>query len=161
MTKLNLKYYTSYYANFRNIPKDYLCVAISRFVPEVFKSSNYINFLWNKDNFLAPSKQLLSEVKSGSINQEEYSKRYIQEVFNRCKPYTGYDNPSDWIQAFDNELVSQQTEWKAVVFMCYEKPSDFCHRQVLRKIFNKCYQIPIEELNLVKENKIKSTTALF
>ena len=73
MTKLHLTYYTSYYANYKNIPKDFLCVGISRFVPETFKYSNYNNFIWNKDNFLAPSIQLLSDIKNNKIDEDEYS----------------------------------------------------------------------------------------
>lgn len=157
MVKLHLKYYTSYYANFENIPKDYLCIGISRIIPEGFRTSEYSNFIYTPDNFLAPSYQLLRDVKDGNISQEEYSKKYVIEVVSKVKPYTSYKDLKEWIIAFDNNLANQGTEWKGVVFLCYESPSKFCHRQVLRKLLNNYYEIPIEELVL----KPVKSSALF
>lgn len=163
MIKLNLQYYTSYYSNFRNIPKDYLCIGISRFVPIEFKNSDYRNFIWASDNFLAPSESLLYDIKSDKITQEEYSKRYIEELIKSVPIKTKYENLLDWIIAFDSEISFHEANWKAVVFMCYEKPTDFCHRHILRKLLNNYYKIPIEEFNKdnIKNLEIKKPNALF
>lgn len=161
MDTLKHSYFTSYYANYRNVPKDFLCVGISRIIPNYFKDSQFENFIWSKDNFMAPSLELLLDKKNGKISEEEYSKRYITELTSRVNLYTGFSDLSEWFQAFDNNLSQNQTEWKSVVFMCYEKPTEFCHRHILRKVLNNYYHILIEELNLVKEGKVKTTLSLF
>ena len=55
------------------------------------------------------------------------------------------DVPS-WIEYMDNFFATQcYTKWDAIVFMCYEKPSDFCHRHLFRRLLNNIYHIQCDE----------------
>ena len=46
-----------------------------------------------------------------------------------------------------------EDKYDAVVFLCYEKPTDFCHRHILREILNYEYRIRCDELNYKEETE--------
>ena len=51
-----------------------------------------------------------------------------------------------------------------VIFLCYEKSDDFCHRHILRDILNYKYHIRIEEFpypEKKKEYKVQESKSLF
>ena len=82
-----IKLYTSYYPNMKNIPANYLMVGISQFCPEWLKDVAPDNFLFVRGNFLAPTKELLNDIKSGNIDPSEYRKRYEEQFDEFCKNY--------------------------------------------------------------------------
>jgi len=157
-----IKLYTSYYANIKNIPTNYLMVGISQFCPEWLKYDAPDNFLFVACNFLAPTKELLNDIKSGNIDPSEYRKRYneqFDEFFKNCSYQ--YKTVDQWYQKVDEEFSDK---YQAIVFLCYEKPSDFCHRHILRDILNYKHHIRIEEFTCqeeTKENKEPKSKALF
>ena len=57
-----IRLYTSYYANMKNIPANYLMVGISQFCPDWLKDDAPDNFLFVRGNFLAPTKELLNDI---------------------------------------------------------------------------------------------------
>lgn len=162
-----MHFYTSYYANYNNIPKNYMCIGISQYCPEWFKNNDLKNFLWVKDNVFAPSAELLADSKSGQIDQDEYKKRYVTEVFQRLSARNKGNNIVSWAQLAKDTYSQMSTQYDALVFLCYERPHEFCHRHILAKLFN-YYGIECEELG-VQTNKPKQknsseqtqTTALF
>ena len=100
-----IKLYTSYYANIKNIPANYLMVGISQFCPEWLKDDVPDNFLFVRGNFLAPTKELLNDIKSGNIDSSEYRKRYeeqFDDFFKRCSYQ--YKNVDQWYQTMDEEF---------------------------------------------------------
>ena len=156
-----IRLYTSYYANIKNIPTNYLMVGISQFCPNWLIEDQPDNFLFVEGNFLAPTKGLLSDIKSGRINQQEYRERYekqFDDFFKNCYEYKTVDQ---WYQTMDEEFSDK---YNAIVFLCYEKPSDFCHRHILRDILNYKYHIRIEEFpyqEKKKEYKVQESKSLF
>lgn len=67
---------------------------------------------------------IVSPFKSGEIDQAEFEKRYLRQL--------------DW--ARDRILGSlsafkkaAEGKGKEVVFLCYERTGDFCHRHILAK----------------------------
>lgn len=135
-----MKFYTSYYANFKNIPTDYMCVGISRTCPEGF--NEYKNFLFVKDNVLAPEQELLDDYKSGRETEDGYKRRYVEHFLDQFGYYRKFKSFEDFIAAVEKEY---EKDYEAIVFLCYEKPSDFCHRHILRDMMNKVFNIPCEE----------------
>ena len=148
-----MKHYTSYYSNYKNIPKNYYCVGISRVCPNWFADRDLSNFVFYRNNFLAPSENLLAEFKANKISEDEYKKRYAKGLLEGMQA-AGYSSIPDWVVALDNNY----SEWEAVVFLCYESPDTFCHRQVLKRLLN-LYNIQCDEYG-VKENISKKTTAV-
>lgn len=141
-----MKHYTSYYANFGNIPKDYICIGISRTCPDWFKGNHISNFSFYKNNILAPSESILWNYKEGKITQEEYTKQYITDLLTSVQTELKQPDVPSWIEYMDNFFATQcYTKWDAIVFMCYEKPSDFCHRHLFRRLLNNIYHIQCDE----------------
>ena len=100
--------YTSYFANWRNFPKDSIVIGITRYPPKGAK--NLIE--------LAPSRELLWQYKNKIINEEIFTTRYLRELKENV-------NKEKLVQF----LRDQSND---VVLCCYEKKGDFCHRQIVR-----------------------------
>ena len=141
-----MKHFTSYYANFENIPKDYMCVGISRVCPDWFKDSNIPNFMFVRNNVLAPSESILYGHKNGTVTEEQYTRQYISDVITRVQTELKQPDIPTWINYMDNFFEHEcMTHWSGLVFMCYEKPANFCHRHLFRRLLNNVYHIPCEE----------------
>lgn len=127
-----MKFYTSYYAKYKDIPKDFMCVGISRMCP--FKDWNHDNLMPNfyfcKNNSFAPSEDLLTGYKSGKYTEQDYKRIYATQIFEWLK------NINMSVREWADQLADIFEDYKAVVFMCYETPDKFCHRHVLRKFMN-------------------------
>lgn len=162
-----MRFLTSYYANFKNIPSNYMCIGISRFCPDGFMNEDgsfvYENFQWSRGNFLAPSAELLSDMKSGNITEDEYEKRYIEGLY---KEFEGLNDIStnqpfkdipDWLDA----LCELFEGYDAIVFLCYESPEKICHRHILAKILTNIYHIPCNEIEINNKQKQKENYSLF
>lgn len=169
-----MKFYTSYYANFKNIPITHMCIGISSFCPNGFLNDNgtsvYKNFLWNKGNFLSPSRELLFDKKSGFINEDAYERRYVEELTNKFSkiidPLTNkpYESFKDWVDT----LIEEFDDYDAITFLCYEAPDKFCHRHILSKFLTnvcniQCYEIEVNNKidNNTKQNKGIMSNSLF
>ena len=155
-----MKFYTSYYGNYKNIPTDYFCVGISRYCPDGFMNDDYKNFLFVRNNILAPEKELLDDMKSGKETEDGYKRRYVEHLLSHFGEGKMYDSFEDFINAISENF---RDKYQAIVFLCYEKPTDFCHRHILRNLMNRIFHIPCEELEVVDSSKkqTKTQTALF
>lgn len=155
-----MRFYTSYYANFKNIPTNYVCVGISRTCPDGFEGKS--NFVFVKDNFLAPPAGLLRDMKDGNETEEGYKRRYIKHILETFSEGRKFKDFPSFIEKVEENYKNQ---YDAVVFLCYEKPESFCHRHILRAMMNKIFRIPCEELAVPenpKADKIeKIQTSLF
>lgn len=129
-----MKLYTSCYSNFSKFPSSWLCIGISRYTPKEFCTTDIQNYLYTPNNILAPSKELLEDIKNGRINQEEYTKRYFEELGVRIRSL-GYSNSNEYFATMISEFSKEP--WEAIVFLCYEKPNEFCHRHLLSALMRK------------------------
>lgn len=131
-----MKFYTSYFDNYKNIPDTYQCISIARFPPDIFKHPP-VNCNRLSGDLLAPSAELLSDIKSGKITEDEYTTRYVNELAISLNN-SGYHSFKDYFNAIVNMYENQTyTKWDGIIFFCYEKPGEFCHRHILSKIINK------------------------
>ena len=98
-----------------------MCVGISRMCPKWFlENQNELkNFLWVKDNILAPSEQLLNSAKHGNTDISQYKKEYIETLFKKTKE-VGYKDIPDFIHQVDDSFSNCLSSYDAIVFMCYE-----------------------------------------
>lgn len=110
------KIYTSYYsfvASHEYISNDnFMLCSVSRTVPEWF---------WRplvKCPEFYPSWELLNGYKSGNISETEYEVEYLK-------------NTQLYIATAKKLLDSTN---KTIVFLCWEGPSKFCHRKLLKRI---------------------------
>jgi uncharacterized protein YeaO (DUF488 family) len=119
--------FTTYFANLSRINRsNYLVISIARYD----KGLGDIHEI-----LLAPSKDLLNDIKSGRINEEEYTERYISQL-NKI----GINNIVEYLKYL---LIK---EGKDILLVCYESPEKFCHRHILSSELNKVSDLNIEEL---------------
>lgn len=97
---------TSYFAKSKNHPN---AVAITSGKPRWFKGKYYSK--------LGPPVQLVKDLKSGKINREEYTKRYLECI--RERNLTQAEVLSD----LGNDAI----------LLCYEGSGKFCHRHIAAK----------------------------
>jgi uncharacterized protein YeaO (DUF488 family) len=137
-----MKFFTSYYANLNKIkelPGEYITVSISGDIPQDIKDSVDI---W--DRRFSPTWDLFKEYKNspeGQQREDRYVQRFKDEVLlNR-------DINSIVKSWSDNFGLNQK-----YVLLCYETPSDFCHRHIVAEAISDKYGIEVPELFLDYDN---------
>lgn len=127
--------YTSYFGQLRNLPSTFIPVAICAKVPPWYNGICY--------KALAPSYDCLMYYKvTGDVGA--YRKRYCSETLDKrsvdCMLKEIWELlPEDVKRA----LYSDVHHWTKsplihIVFVCYEKPDDFCHRDLVSDKLNSC-----------------------
>ncbi len=102
--------FTSYFANIKKLPKDVVTIAICGKSPGFYKGLQYRR--------LAPSWEIFSEWKQTKDN-DLYTRRFKAE---RLAPLD--------VNAVVSDL-KEMAGGRTMVLLCYEKPSDFCHRHLV------------------------------
>lgn len=127
-----MKIWTSYYANIKNIPEDYFLVSTSGGItPEIEAAVDS----WNQS--LAPSKEIFFEYKENP-DWEQYAKRFKAERLPNV----------DWLEKLEQWEEKANKIGKKIdniVLLCYEKPTDFCHRQILAENVEKEFRTEVQE----------------
>lgn len=112
--------YTSYFAKTKRIPDTYALISIALYPPKGWDGLSYPK--------LAPTQKLLYEYRQ-NLNEEKYSDDY-EKMLSKLKPM-------DVVADLKN-LAGD----KEIVLLCYEKPSDFCHRHLVADwLWNAGYSI--------------------
>ena len=106
--------YTSYFAKISKLPDTVVPVSICAKPPAGYKGLQY--------KTLAPSYDILMEWKRLG-NNRRYTERYIKEVLNKLT--------ADAVVQELTALVRDPD--KSICLVCYEKPTDFCHRHLVAK----------------------------
>jgi len=138
-----MKFFSSYYAQIPNIPKDYILVSISGDIPDYIKDQ--IN-IW--DCRLAPNRDLFREYKNspkGRQRENLFVQRFKNEVL------TKYDI-TEILKSWSDKCGLEQK----YVLLCYEMPNCFCHRHIVAEALEKKYGIEIPEFgidNLIYERR--------
>jgi len=109
--------FTSYFANFDNIPTGRDKVSIARYTPKDIAIESYLP--------LAPTASILMLYKEGKIDENKYDELY-QRVLDTL-------NPKDIAKKLNGKVL-----------FCYEKPEDFCHRKLVRKWLAKAGYLSLE-----------------
>lgn len=122
--------YLSYYGNYRNFPKEFLLVPVSRTLP---REMDY--YYYARD--LAPSEELKNAYKYEGLGWEEFSLRFIKELDSR-------DGVARDVSVIEKFL----DEGKDVCLLCYEKEGN-CHRYILGELFKGNYEV----FNLIGDKK--------
>ena len=116
--------FTSYFAKIKKFPKNVIPVAISAIVPDWYKGLHYPK--------LAPKYDDLMKYKMDH-NEADYTKRFNDTTLCELRPATVLFRMQSML---NHELgVSEHFFWddpdNHVALICYEKPSDFCHRHIV------------------------------
>lgn len=86
---------------------------------------------WIKNSYtdLAPPYGLLHSWQKHNITEEEYTKRYYEEVLNKLDPIKVYEDLGD-----------------EAVLCCWEASDKFCHRHLVAKWLKDELNITVKEL---------------
>ena len=118
--------YTSYFAQLKNFPSNFVTVSICGWPPKWYNGLRYKK--------VAPSWSILEEYKNNP-DIEKYTNRFNKEILSKISP-----------QDFINDIKKITNNAENVILLCYEKPSDFCHRHLVAEWINNNTDIKIKEL---------------
>lgn len=125
-------YYTSYYGNRQLNPDRHFLVRISNSAPAGFHVDHVIN------EAIPDWDTLIKPYKEGSLNEIDYTLKYKKQLSNKM-----------FNILLELDDIKANAKDKDVVFLCYEKPSDFCHRHVFAQWLadqHEIYSLDVEEL---------------
>lgn len=104
--------YTTYFAKLKKLPDNIVPIAICQWVPEALRSSCF------HYRELAPDVDtLMSYKRTGDVKQ--FTESYTKNTLARLDPHYTATALRRWVGDKDFALV------------CYEKPTDFCHRHLV------------------------------
>jgi uncharacterized protein YeaO (DUF488 family) len=107
-------------SNFARSGSDPKAVAISRSQPRGWAGRVF--------EALAPSWRLVQMAKSGAIDEDEYIRRYREEVLSKLDPARVYADLGD-----------------DAVLLCWERPGAFCHRRLVAEWFEEKLGVSVPE----------------
>lgn len=113
--------YTSYFAQLNKLPENIIPISICVKAPDWYKGLQYKK--------LAPKYDFLKKWKEDQ-NNEYYIKCFNEQILDKL----------DWFQVYEelHDLAdSCGKPHYEIALICYEKPSDFCHRHLVADWFNK------------------------
>lgn len=132
-----MEIYTSYFGNLRYLRKACIMpIGIARWKPRFYDGVSMFS--------VAPTRYMLSD----ACSQEEYLKLYDEILRSRGA------------QNILNEIESI-AKGSNVALLCYEKPSDFCHRHLLADFLNKELGLNIREFESPEPAPKPKQTSLF
>lgn len=104
--------YTTYFAKLKKLPDSIVPIAICKWIPEGLRTSCY------HYQELAPHTDFFLDYKHTG-DTEQFVTCYKEKVLAKLDPH---------------HTVQALTKWvgdKDIAFVCYEKPTDFCHRHLV------------------------------
>lgn len=107
--------FTTYFANIKNLPNHIVPISIAKHPPKGYKGLEYKK--------LAPSTKALVEYKRDH-NAGKYKRIYYEEILNKLDCHEVVRELNNMVNGYDVALV------------CYESPSDFCHRHIVSEWLN-------------------------
>lgn len=115
--------YTSYFAKLKSLPNNIIPISICGKAPEGYKGLQYKK--------LAPKYDFFMKWKENHDN-DYYVKCFNEQVLDKTDILTVIRDLVDLAHSTGN-LVPEKT----ICLVCYEKPSDFCHRHLVADWLNK------------------------
>lgn len=121
-----MKFYTSYFGKLKDLYKQGIVpICISRGIPKFYGGA--------VEQSVAPYGWMLKE----GISREEYIDSYLHKVLNNVDPVKFI---------LRCEEISQGRD---VALICYEKPTDFCHRHLLAEWLESETGIEVKEFGVI------------
>lgn len=110
--------YTTYFAKIKSLPKNVVPISICGKAPAGYKGLEYKK--------LAPKYDFFWKWKQTGDN-EYYIKCYLEQVLAGLS----VNDVVNELYAFAKASSDSEQEIKDIALVCYEKPTDFCHRHLV------------------------------
>ena len=114
-------FYTSYFANLKKLPSHMITISICGKAPDWYQGLQYKK--------LAPKYDFFTKWKENHDN-EYYIEQYKTRVLDKLDFWKVYDELYALAESCCNGRSYE------ICLICYEKPSDFCHRHLVSDWFN-------------------------
>jgi hypothetical protein len=114
--------YTSYFAKLKSLPDNIIPISICGKAPDWYEGLQYKK--------LAPKYDFFMKWKENHDN-DYYIKCFNEQVLSKTNILTTLRDLIDLVNSVDG-LVG-----KNICLVCYEKPSEFCHRHLVADWLNK------------------------
>ena len=102
--------YTTYYANVRNLPNGVVPISIAGWAPDGWRGLEYKR--------IAPKWWFFKEWKENH-DDDFYIRNFKKEVLDALNPDKVWND------------LRRMSEGAPFALVCYEKPTDFCHRHLV------------------------------
>lgn len=141
--------YTSYFAKLKSLPDNIIPIAICGKTPDWYKGLQYKK--------LAPKYDFFMKWKENHDN-DYYIKCFNEQVLCDLEQLDIATELYDLIPNDKKELIEMTNcpPWANphvhIALICYEKPTDFCHRHLVSDWFNKCPIIQCKEWGVKNES---------
>lgn len=116
--------YTSYFAKLKSLPENIIPISICGKAPDWYKGLQYKK--------LAPKYDFFMKWKENHDN-DYYIKCFNEQVLNKTNVLAVLKELIDLTSSVSDE----DRIGKEICLICYEKPSDFCHRHLVADWLNK------------------------
>ena len=129
--------YTGYFARLKDYQKANLTpISIAGKCPDWYHGAEYKK--------LAPKWSFYSEWKNGSHkgDNDYYTKHFKEEVLDKLDPAQVMKE----LEGFTGVSLDK------IIFLCYEKPDNFCHRHLVADWFNAYYDT---KRKMIPQSKLK------
>ena len=113
--------YTSYFAKLKSLPENIIPISICGKAPDWYKGLQYKK--------LAPKYGFFMEQKKNHDN-DYYIKCFSEQVLDKLNALTVMRDLIDLVNSTEDHIG------KEIALICYEKPSDFCHRHLVAEWLN-------------------------
>ena len=113
--------YTSYFAKLKSLPENIIPISICGKAPDWYKGLQYKK--------LAPKYGFFMEWKKNHDN-DYYIKCFSEQVLDKLNVLTVMRDLIDLANSTEDHIG------KEIALICYEKPSDFCHRHLVAEWLN-------------------------
>lgn len=108
--------FTSYFAKLKSLPDNIIPISICGKAPDWYKGLQYKK--------LSPKYDFFMEWKKNHDN-DYYIKCFNEQVLDKLDALTVMRDLVDLVNSTENHIG------KEIALICYEKPSDFCHRHLV------------------------------
>lgn len=113
--------YTSYFAKLKSLPENIIPISICGKAPDWYKGLQYKK--------LAPKYGFFMEWKKNHDNNY-YIKCFSEQILDKLNVLTVMRDLIDLVNSTEDHIG------KEIALICYEKPSDFCHRHLVAEWLN-------------------------
>lgn len=123
--------YTTYFAKLRNLPSNVIPISICAKAPSWYTGLQYKK--------LAPKYNFFTEWKK-THDDNYYIEHFNSEVLSCLLPHQVLNDLYDMLQQNVKDNTTSMLHLNNnfhIALVCYEKPSDFCHRHLVAKWFCK------------------------
>lgn len=122
--------YIDYFSSKKPVPEGYIDLSIAKGTPPWWKSSGKWNGT-NKCDVFAPEWYLVEGFRIGNISEDEYTRLYIEDLYQR--------------QDALNAIVEAIKDGGKFVFKCHCSKGKFCHRYIVKQFLEQ-FGIEVREL---------------